>query len=166
MTERIQIRPAVSADLPRLGALGARLVQEHHAFDAKRFLPSRDRLPLDYGRFLASQLHESNAIVLVAVDRDDVLGYTYATIEGIDYMALRGPAGVLQDIIVDPEFRGRGVGVLLLDAVITALEQRGATQIVLMTAARNVAAQRLFARGGFRPTMIEMTRDVGDSKVR
>ena len=39
------------------------------------------------------------------------------------------------------------------------LKARGAPMSVLSTAARNEAAQRLFARMGFRPTMIEMTRE-------
>ena len=73
-------------------------------------------------------------------------------------MSLRGPAGVIQDLIVDPAFRGRGVGRQLLDAAIAALTARGAPQIVLSTAARNETAQHLFASAGFRPTMIEMTR--------
>jgi ribosomal protein S18 acetylase RimI-like enzyme len=49
---------------------------------------------------------------------------------------------------------------MLLDATVVALEARGARQIVLSTATRNETAQRLFARAGFRPTMIEMTRDL------
>ena len=69
---------------------------------------------------------------------------------------------MLQDIIVDPEYRGRGVGRLLLDAALAALRSHGASQVVLSTAARNEAAQRLFAGAGFRPTMVEMTRELGD----
>jgi hypothetical protein len=37
---------------------------------------------------------------------------------------------------------------------------RGLNQIVLGTAQRNETAQRFFASVGFRPTMIEMTRDL------
>ena len=76
-------------------------------------------------------------------------------------MALRGPAGVLYDIVVDPAHRGRGVGRLLLDATLAALAAKGAPRVVLSTAERNEPAQRLFARAGFRRTMIEMTREVG-----
>jgi hypothetical protein len=36
---------------------------------------------------------------------------------------------------------------------------RCAPRVIRSTAARNAAAQRLFARAGFRPIMIEMTRD-------
>jgi ribosomal protein S18 acetylase RimI-like enzyme len=94
-----------------------------------------------------------------------VLGYTYAGVEGYDYMALRGPAGALYDIVVDPAHRGHGIGRMLLDATLAALAARGAPRAVLSTAERNEAAQRLFARAGFRRTMIEMTRELdGDAR--
>jgi len=67
---------------------------------------------------------------------------------------------VLYDIVVDPADRGRGVGRLLLDATLAALQARGAPQVVLSMAERNESAQRLFARAGFRRTMIEMTREL------
>ncbi len=89
-----------------------------------------------------------------------MVGYTYAGVEGIDYMSLRGPAGVLYDIVVDPAHRGQGVGRMLLDATLEALKAKGAPRVVLSTAERNETAQRLFARAGFRRTMIEMTREL------
>lgn len=46
-----------------------------------------------------------------------------------------------------------------MEAVLSALAAQGAPRTVLSTAARNEAAQRLFASFGFRPTMIEMTRE-------
>jgi len=94
-------------------------------------------------------------------ERDgEVLGYTYAGVEGNDYMALRGPAGVLYDIVVDPAHRKQGVGRMLLDATLEALKAKGAPRAVLSTAEQNTAAQRLFDRAGFRRTMIEMTREL------
>jgi ribosomal protein S18 acetylase RimI-like enzyme len=66
---------------------------------------------------------------------------------------------VLYDIVVDPAYRNRGVGRLLLDATLAALAAKGAPRVVLSTAARNEPAQRLFAHAGFRRTMIEMTRE-------
>jgi ribosomal protein S18 acetylase RimI-like enzyme len=98
--------------------------------------------------------------VLVAEEEGRVVGYTYAGVEGIDYMSLRGPAGILYDIIVDPEARGRGIGRRLLDATLAFLTSHGAPRVVLSTAEGNVAAQRLFASAGFRRTMIEMTREL------
>jgi ribosomal protein S18 acetylase RimI-like enzyme len=89
-----------------------------------------------------------------------VIGYTYAGVEGTDYMALRGPAGALYDIVVDPAHRKQGVGRMLLDATLEALKAKGAPRVVLSTAERNEPAQHLFERAGFRRTMIEMTREL------
>lgn len=115
-----------------------------------------------YASFLGGQLEEPNVVVLVAELSGEVLGYTYAAIEGSDYMSLRGPAGVLYDIVVDPASRRQGLGRMLLDATLAALEALGAPRVMLSTAERNESAQRMFARAGFRRTMIEMAREPGD----
>ena len=155
----VLVRPAAPADVEALGRLGALLVRTHHDFDPERFIPASPRTEQAYGSFLGSQLDAPNIVILVAERGGAVVGYTYSGIEGNDYMALRGPAGVLHDIVVDPAHRGKGVGRLLLDATLEALAAKGAPRVVLSTAERNEAAQRLFARAGFRCTMIEMTRE-------
>jgi ribosomal protein S18 acetylase RimI-like enzyme len=154
------IRPATPADLPAVGRLGALLVREHHDFDPKRFIAATPQTEQGYASFLGTQLKEPNVIVLVAHRNRDVVGYTYAGLEGRDYMALRGPAGAVYDIVVDPAHRRQGVGRKLLDATLAALAALGAPRVVLSTAERNESAQRLFASAGFRRTMIEMTREL------
>jgi ribosomal protein S18 acetylase RimI-like enzyme len=156
----IIVRPAHHADLPRLGRLGARLVEEHNEFDSRRFLAVKKRTPADYAGFLGEQLADANVAVFVADDAGDVVGYAYAAVEGYDYMALRGPAGVLHDILVDPAYRRRGIGTQLLDAALEFFQARAVPRVVLQTAERNDEAQRLFAKRGFRRTMIEMTREM------
>ena len=155
----ISIRPASPADVPSIGRLGATLVRMHHELDAKRFFAATAQTEHGYASYVRSQLANRDIIVLVAEREGEVLGYTFAGVEGVDYMSLRGPAGVLHDIVVDPQHRGAGVGRALLDATIQLLEKRGVPQVVLSTAERNESAQRLFAQAGFRRTMIEMTRD-------
>jgi ribosomal protein S18 acetylase RimI-like enzyme len=149
-------------DMPTLGRLGALLVRTHHDFDPKRFLPATPRTEQGYGTFLGTQLDEPNIVILVAERDGEVIGYAYAGLEGNDYMALRGPAGVVYDVVVDPVYRRQGVGRLLLDAAMKALKARGAPRVVLSTAEQNAPAQHLFDRAGFRRTMIEMTRELND----
>ena len=157
--ESLTIRPATRGDSPALGRLGALLVKVHHEYDRDRFIAPGPQAERGYAGFLASQLGKEDAVILVAEQDGAVVGYAYAGLEGQDWMALRGPAGVIYDLIVDPERRGQGVGGRLLDAALEALSARGAPRTVLFTATRNEGAQRLFARAGFRPTMIEMTRE-------
>ena len=156
----ITIRRAVTADMPAVGRLGALLVRLHHEFDAARFIAASPSTPKGYASYLGTQLEEPDVVILVAETDGEVIGYTYAGVEGWDYMSLRGPAGVLYDIVVDPVRRGQGVGRQLLDATLAALTERGAPRVVLSTAEQNEPAQRLFASAGFRRTMIEMTKEL------
>ena len=153
------IRRATAKDLPAIGKLGALLVRAHHEFDAERFMAATPRTEQGYASFLGTQLDESDVIVLVAEHEGGVVGYTYSGVEGTDYMSLRGPAGVLYDIVVDTAHRGKGIGRQLLEATLAALHERGVPRVVLSTAQRNEGAQKLFERAGFRRTMIEMTRE-------
>ncbi len=157
------IRTAVPGDLEVIGRLGALLVREHHDFDERRFIAATPDTSRGYASYLGTQLSNSKVIILVAEQDGMVVGYTYAGLEGWDYMQLRGPAGALYDIVVDPSCRGRGIGWALLERIIAELTARGAPRVVLSTAEQNGPAQRLFARAGFRRTMIEMTRELGGS---
>jgi ribosomal protein S18 acetylase RimI-like enzyme len=160
MPAAVNIRPAAAADLTAIGRLGALLVRTHHDLDPERFMAATARTEKSYGSFLGTQIDEPNIVILVAERDGEVIGYTYAGVEGSDYMSLRGPAGVVYDLVVDPAHRRQGVGRMLLDATLEILKARGAPRVVLSTAERNGPAQHLFDRAGFRRTMIEMTREL------
>lgn len=160
MTSPPVIRLAIPSDEEALGRLGAMLVAEHFEFDPKRFLAPRPETPQAYGRFLASQIGQSEKLVLVAEHNGAVAGYVFGGLEGFDYMALRGPAAMLYDLVVDPEHRRQGIGAGLLDAAFADFTRRGVPRVLLFTADKNHEAQSLFERVGFRRTMIEMTREL------
>jgi len=158
----IQIRPATREDIPALGRLGALLLQVHYGFDQARFLKPGAHSEEGYGWFLGTQTEDKDAVVLVAEDDGRVVGYVWGTLEPLSWKELRGPAGFIQDVVVDESARGQGIGARLVEAAIKALEEKGAPRVMLWTADANASAQRLFARLGFRKTMIEMTRERGD----
>jgi ribosomal protein S18 acetylase RimI-like enzyme len=162
MASNVVVRPARESDAAAMGRLGAMLVREHHDFDPKRFIAPLPDLAQRYGGFLASQIERPQMIVLVAEREGAVVGYAYAGMEGNDYMALRGPAGVLYDLVVDPDHRRQRVGSKLLEVALAELAGLGAPRVLLFTAERNHVAQAMFAQADFRPTMIEMTRELGD----
>lgn len=162
MSAAPSIRPATPKDIGAIGRLGALLVREHHDFDPQRFIAATAQTEKGYGSFLGTQLEEPNIVILVAERDGKVIGYTYSGVEGTDYMSLRGPAGVIYDIVVDTDHRQQGIGRILVDATLAALKSKGAPRVVLSTAEKNGAAQRLFDRAGFRRTMIEMTRELKD----
>lgn len=161
MAPEVTVRAARASDAAAMGRLGAMLVREHHDFDPKRFIAPLPDLAERYGAFLVSQIERPQMIVLVAERDGAVVGYTYAGMEGNDYMALRGPAGVLYDLVVDPDHRRQRVGSKLLEAALAELADLGAQRVLLFTAEKNYVAQAMFAQVDFRRTMIEMTHELG-----
>lgn len=160
----VVIRRALPADLPALGRLGALLVRTHHAFDPARFLAPGADVGEGYAWFLGTQLDVPEAVVLVAEQTGaaspaGVVGYVYAGIEPHSWKELREAAGFIHDVVIAEGVRGEGIGTRLLEAAATWLERNGAPRLMLWTAEQNGAARRLFARLGFRPTMVEMTRE-------
>jgi GNAT superfamily N-acetyltransferase len=156
----VTIRPATRGDEPALGRYGGALMRQHHEFDPLRFIRS-DQPEAGYGRFLVSRLEGPDHVVLVAERAGAVIGYAYAGLEPTSWNDLRAACGYLHDVFVDPAARGSGAGGRLVRAAIAWLEWRGAPRVILMSAARNDGAQRLFERMGFRRTMVEMTREAG-----
>ena len=90
----------------------------------------------------------------------EVVGYVYAGLEPLSWKELRDAAGFIHDVVVAADARGHGVATLLIEAAIAWLREKGAPRVMLWTAEKNVEAQRLFGRLGFRRTMIEMTREI------
>lgn len=154
------IRRAESRDTAALGELGISLMQTHYAFDSRRFLEPTQADAAGYAGFLRSQLDDAESVILVAEQRDRVVGYVYAAVEPMSWKDLRNECGYIHDLLVTDAARGRGAGEALLDAAIEWLRERGMPRIVLGTAAQNENARRLFERRGFRPTMIEMTLEL------
>jgi ribosomal protein S18 acetylase RimI-like enzyme len=155
------VRPARRDDVPSAARLAARLVRQHHDFDPLRFM-SIEPLEAGYERFLASQLDRPGVVFLVADEADTtgaVAGYIYATLEERDWSDLRDACGKIHDVYVDERVRRRGVASQLVEAAVSRLAELGAPRVVLMAAWRNEEARVFFARLGFRPTMLEMTRE-------
>jgi len=151
------IRRATDADAPALGRLGGMLLRAHHAFDPQRFIAPGTDPEGGYEWFLRTQLKEEDAAVFVAEQGSAVIGYVFAALEPISWKELRAACGFIHDIAVDEGGRRGGVATALMAAAMDWLRSRGAPRVVLGTAERNAAAQRLFEKLGFRRTMIEMT---------
>ncbi len=160
-TDDLVIRPATGNDLPALGRLGAMLVEQHYRFDRMRFMAPGSDPEKGYAWFLGTQLEEPDTLVAVAERHGTVIGYVYAAVEPRSWKELREEAGFIHDVVVDPGARRSGVATALIEAVVRWFAERGVPRVVLWTAQPNEAAQALFARLGFRRTMIEMTREIG-----
>jgi GNAT superfamily N-acetyltransferase len=154
------IRRATEPDAVALGRLGGELLRAHYAFDPHRFIAPGSDPEAGYEGFLRGQLNEDGAVVFVAEREGAVIGYVFAAMEPISWKELRDACGFIHDLVVEQTGRRDGVATALMEAAMQWLRSNGAPRVVLGTAERNAAAQRLFEKLGFRRTMIEMTRDL------
>jgi len=152
------IRRCEERDLDAVSVLAAKLVRFHHALDPERYL-DRERIQEGYRWWLAKELSVRERVVItVAASGDRIGGYAYGRVEGADWMKLLDAHAELHDVWVEEELRGTGVAERLVRSCLDDLVALGAPRLVLNTAHANERARRFFARLGFRPTMVEMTR--------
>jgi GNAT superfamily N-acetyltransferase len=154
------IRLATPTDLPALGRLGALLMRTHYEFDPQRFMTAGSDAAEGYAWFLGRQLKDQDVVIYVAELDGEVIGYVYAGLEPISWKELRDECGFIHDVVVDERGRRTGTATALIEKAVEWLRERGAPRVMLWTAEKNAGAQQLFAKLGFRKTMIEMTREL------
>lgn len=154
------IRAATLDDVPALGTLAGKLVRFHHELDPARFLRG-EGVEEGYGHWLGKESQNPDAVVVVAEVEGRVVGYAYGRYERKDWNDLLDAHGKLHDVFVDASARRRDLGRALVLRTCELLKARGAPRVVLSTAVTNAAARGLFESLGFRTTMLEMTRELG-----
>jgi RimJ/RimL family protein N-acetyltransferase len=163
-----RVRAATAADLDELARMGTALAAVHRAFDPLRFMgpggaEETGQMVAGYRWWFAKELANKRASFHVAVTaRGRVIGYVYGRLEGKDWAELLDSHAALVDVFVEPRARGSGAGGELVRAFCAWADESGAPRVVLSTATQNAAAQALFAKLGFRRTMVEMTRERGE----
>jgi GNAT superfamily N-acetyltransferase len=127
-------------DLPQLvELLGILFTQEHElAPDAAKQLRGLKMIVE----------HPVVGCIYVAREGASVIGSvsilrTISTAEG-------GPVGMLEDFVVRPGRRGKGLGAQLLAYAVGRAKADGLLRLILLTDGDNVNAQRLYERAGFK----------------
>jgi GNAT superfamily N-acetyltransferase len=133
------IGPAVLSDVPELCELLAILFSQEAEFTPDVTAQFRG----------LSEIISHQEIGHVLVTRDDgrivamvSLLYTVSTAPG-------GKVALLEDMVVAPDLRGRGVGSLLLQRTVEFAHAQGCSRVTLLTDRINESAQRFYKRHGF-----------------
>lgn len=149
------IRRAREGDERRVAEFAIRLFDQHVEYDPERFstFASIDGA----ARFYRSRFDTPDSAVFVAEIENHVVGFAYVERDLLNYAELLENGAWLHDIYVEETARTIGIGNELINAAAEAAKQMGAEKLLLSVAAKNRAAQRVFEKAGFRPTMVEMT---------
>ncbi|MGE0093280.1 MAG: N-acetyltransferase family protein [Alphaproteobacteria bacterium] len=137
----VRFRGAEPRDVPRLVALIGELFAIETAFTVD---PARQEMGL------RALLASSNAHILAAETDSGIVGMctvqlTVSTAEG-------GPSGLIEDVVVDRAWRGRGIGRALLDEAESWARAQGASRVQLLADQRNGPALDFYAGRGWTLT--------------
>ncbi len=144
----VQIRPAVTGDLPAIAALLSELFRIE-----RDFTPDLDR-QLKGLRLLARM--PERVLIWVAIWDNCVVG-TCAVHDGVS-TAEGTQVAVLEDLIVAERFRRKGIGRALLKAAEKHAWHHGARRLQLLTDRNNKPALDFYARHSWEPTQLVALR--------
>jgi GNAT superfamily N-acetyltransferase len=157
---KVTVRRAKQTDAARVAKMAVLLVEQHVAYDPRRFSKLYDESGA--ARFYGATAEQEDAAVFVAEIDNDIVGFAYIECDAIDYPALLRNGAWLNDIYLDETARKHGAGALLIEAVAAFAKNFGSEKLLLTVAAKNSLAQDFFTGRGFKPTMIEMMLDLGE----
>jgi ribosomal protein S18 acetylase RimI-like enzyme len=159
LVSEILVRRAKRSELGAVARMAAALVREHHQLDPRRFMLI-EPVEVGYRDWLGHELARRGAVVLVAEEEVEIIGYAYGTLEARNWNDLLDACGKLHDLYVAEGARRRGVARRLVESMLFELKAMGAPRVVLMSAEGNRSAQAFFEAIGFRRTMVEMAREL------
>jgi GNAT superfamily N-acetyltransferase len=139
LMDRIEIRQANCEDLPSI--LG--LYQQNGIDD-------KEVLSIDEANDMLNKFKQyPNYAIYVATFENEVVG-TFALLI-MDNLAHKGtPSGVVEDVVVDENFRSRGIGKKMMEFAIEKCRNQGCYKLMLSSNIKRDMAHRFYENLGFK----------------
>jgi len=147
----MQLREAKLDDIPKLCELLNYLFEQEEEFKPNTEIQSEG---------LRKIISKSDVgVIVIAIDSNKVIGmvnilYTVST-------ALGSRVAILEDMVVSPKARGKGVGSMLMKYTLDLAKQNGCKRITLLTDFDNDGAHRFYQQHGFmRSSMVAFRKSI------
>lgn len=145
------IRPVVESDWSAIIEIFREFVSFHAQRDPHfKKVDGHGEMFADYVR---ENLRTSNAIMLVAVIQDLVVGYCFALIQRKPPVYSEGVYGYIDNLAVLNSYQRRGIGSLLYGHVLNWFKTRNIVRIELAAAITNEKSTSFWRKMGFKPFM-------------
>lgn len=150
----LTLEPAAHEDLAAIGRLLEELiaaVENDASFDSGHALQN-----------CRTMMDDANSHMIVAKERRTVAGFISFTTRKT--LLHSEPSGLVDELVVAENYRGRGIGHRLIEAAISKCKELGCSEIEVSTEKSNTAARRFYARCGFQEeaVLLELHLDEGD----
>ncbi len=143
------IRPAKEDDIPRICDLLSELFSIESDFAADREKQAR-------GLGLLLQDRSGSSLVVVAETDGEVIGV--CSVQTLISTAEGGPAGLLEDLIVQKQYRGNGIGSQLLARISRWCMTKNISRLQLLRDSENNNALAFYDLNGWNSTSLVCMR--------
>lgn len=143
--EKVIIRPARTADIPQMCDLLAELFSIESDFSA-----DRDKQAQGLNLLLGDS--SGSSIVFVAEKDREIIGM--CSVQMLISTAEGGPVGLVEDVIVRKECRGRGIGKRLLSEIVRWCGAGKISRLQLLRDTDNAEALKFYSGNGWSDTRL------------
>ncbi len=154
MGTNIKFRSATFADLPTLREFEQGVIAAERPFNANL----KDD-PIQYYD-LESMLESADYEILVAETEDKIVASGYARLSESKEFFRHSLYVYLGFMFVLPDYRGHGISGELMQEMLAWGKAQGADEAKLDVYALNEAAIRAYEKAGFRPLLVNMTKNL------
>jgi ribosomal protein S18 acetylase RimI-like enzyme len=150
-------RAATADDVTRIAELAQALRAELGEERGGPLWATREARPEPLDALLTARLGRDDAVVLVGTYDGAVVGYGTAW---VDHLRDGSRLGVIDEIYVEPEARGVGVGETLVERLVAFCRHAGCSGIDATALPGHRQAKNFFERAGFSARLLVMHRSV------
>lgn len=146
--KKSKIRPAVIDEIAELKRMAGEFHEISRFFADDHFERSKCREL--YELWIERDFKEANRFLWVYEEKGQIAGYTSASVDQSNKLAHIGLVGV------NKQFRGRGIALHLQLEVLRKLRDLGVNNVEVVTQGRNIKAQNLYHKSGYRLQSIDL----------
>jgi len=119
---------------------------------------------VSYREYTRKLMSEQKACVLVALDGENVVGFSLSMVANYPPPLARRIYGYISDVAVAQTYRGRGIGEKMVRKTLAWFAEQGITRVELRVSSCNDVALSFWERRGFREYVKVMQRDLDEKK--
>jgi GNAT superfamily N-acetyltransferase len=144
----MKIVRAQEAHVPEITELWKELMDYHRQLDG--FYSRREDAEDNFHMYLRDCMDASDCLAIVAVENGRALGYSVSSISSHPPVLEIEEYGLIRDMAVGSEYRGRGIGSALLMETLDWFSEKGIERIELHVAAGNPIGNSFWSKHGFK----------------
>ena len=97
--------------------------------------------------------------ILVAEIDNNIIGYAAVSIEKLSWR-LYNPIAEIKKLCVNPLYRGKGVGTMLMQEISNIVKKRGVKRLNVIVLSNNNPALRFYRNNGYKDVDIILEKDI------